>query len=131
MDRLLHNGPPDIAWSRRRDSRGMVTAELAVSILAVLAVLTMLCWAIYLVVLQVRCVGTAGEVARQAARGDRAAVRRAEQNAPAGARVTVTSDKETTRAVVTINARPLTRWLVVVPLRAESEVATEPAVGDR
>lgn len=116
-----------MASAQRRDSRGMVTAELAVSTLAVLALLTMLCWAIYLVVLQVRCVGTAGEVARQAARGDQAAVRRAEQNAPAGAQVAVTSRRGTTRAVVTVNARPLARWLVVVPLRAEAEVATEPA----
>lgn len=107
----------------------MVTAELAVSTLAVLAVLTMLCWAISLVVLQVRCVATAGEVARQAARGDRAAVRRAEQNAPAGARVVVTSGRQTTRAVVRLQARPLADWLVVVPLRAEAEVATEPAAG--
>ena len=127
MGRQIDSGPPDVARTRPQDSRGMVTAELAVSTLAVLAVLTMLCWAIYLVVLQVRCVGTAGEVARQAARGDQAAVRRAEQNAPPGARVAVTSSRQTTRAVVTVNARPLARWLLVVPLRAAAEVATEPS----
>lgn len=107
----------------------MVTAELAVSTLAVLAVLTMLCWAIYLVVLQMRCMETAGEVARQAARGDQAAVRRAERDAPAGAHVSVRAGARTTSVSVRVNARPLARWLVVVPLHAEAEVATEPRSG--
>ena len=75
--RLSSHSSPS-AWSRtsRRSGRGMVTAELSVSILTALALLTMMCWAIYLVVLQLRCIDTASEVARQAARGDRAAVHR-------------------------------------------------------
>lgn len=126
--RLLFLGQLDRV-PRRRGSRGMVTAELAVSTLAVLAVLTMMCWAIYLVVLQVRCVATAGEVARQAARGDQAAVRRAERNAPSGASVRVKAGRQTTSVVVTVRARPLARWLVAVPLQAEARVATEPDLG--
>lgn len=106
----------------------MVTAELAVSTLAVLALLTMLCWAIYLVVLQMRCMETAGEVARQAARGDQTAVRRAELDGPPGSRVQVRTGSET-KVVVTLQARPFASWLVAVPLRAEAEVATEPGAG--
>ena len=75
----------DVLFARRRDGRGMVTAELAVSILAALAVLTMLCWGIYLILMQMRIIDTAGEVARQAARGDKAGVARAEDDAPRGA----------------------------------------------
>lgn len=127
--RHIHFGRPDNAKVMRHDSRGMVTAELAVSTLAVLAVLTMLCWVIYVVVLQVRCMETAGEVARQAARGDRAAVRRAERDAPPGAHVQVRSGVQTTSVTVRLDARPLARWLVVVPLYAEAQVATEPTRG--
>jgi hypothetical protein len=104
----------------------MVTAELAVSILAALAVLTMLCWAIFLVVMQMRCVDTAGEVARQAARGDQAAVARAKANAPRGASVQVTSRGVVTSVRVSVQARPLASWLVTVPLHADAEVVSEP-----
>ncbi|HEX8510885.1 MAG TPA: TadE family type IV pilus minor pilin [Propionibacteriaceae bacterium] len=110
----------------------MVTVELAVSTLAVLALLTMLCWGIFLVVMQLRCVETAAEVARQAARGDNAAVQRAKRDAPTGARVEVRAGRQVTSVVVRLNARPFTDWLVVVPLHAEAEVLTEPpAAGER
>lgn len=110
----------------RRDGRGMVTAELAVSTLAALAVLTMLCWGIYLVVLQMRCIDTAGEVARQAARGDDAGVQRAERDGPSGARVHVTVGSKVTSVQVRLSARPFAEWLVAVPLHAEATVDTEP-----
>jgi hypothetical protein len=106
----------------------MVTAELAVSILAALAVLTMLCWAIFLVVMQMRCVDTAGEVARQAARGDRAGVARAKANAPQGASVQVSSRGTVTSVRVRLQARPLADWLVTVPLQAQAEVVSEPGI---
>ena len=67
----------------------MVTAELAVATLAALVIMLLLSWGIYLMVVQVRCIDTAGEVARQAARGDDAAVARARREAPAGARVKI------------------------------------------
>ena len=68
---------------RRRDARGMVTAELAVTTLAAFAVLTMMCWGIYLVVTQLRCVDAAAAVARQAARDDDSAVVKAKAGAKA------------------------------------------------
>lgn len=109
----------------------MVTAELAVSTLAALAVLTMLCWGVYLVVMQMRCIDTAGEVARQAARGDAAGVQRARRDSPTGARVQVTSGPKVTSVQVRLTARPFAHWLVAVPLHAEAQVDTEPEGGDR
>lgn len=107
-------------------SRGMVTAELAVATLAGMAMLVMLCWGIYLVVMQVRCIDVAAEVARQAARGDAAAVRRAQGEAPAGAVVSVQKGRFVTSVEVRLSARPLAPWLVTVPLRAYAEVVPEP-----
>lgn len=128
----INSGLAGIPAPRSRASRGMVTAELAVSTLAALAVLTMLCWAIFLVVMQLRCVETAGEVARQAARGDKAAVQRAKKDAPRGARVDVRANAQVTSVVVRLEVRAFADWLVVVPLRAEAEVLTEPdAAGAR
>ena len=106
----------------------MVTAELAVSTLAALAVLTMLCWGIYLVVMQMRCIDTAGEVARQAARRDGSGVDRAKRDAPAGATVQVRSSSKVTTVEVRLQARPFAQWLVSVPLHAEAEVVPEPEV---
>ena len=63
----------------------MVTVELAVTTLAALALLMMMAWGISLIVLQLRLVDTAAAVARQAARGDRAAVTRIKAAAPTGA----------------------------------------------
>lgn len=108
--------------------RGMVTAELAVSILTVLVVSVTLSWGVFLLVMQLRCLDTAAQVARQAARGDTAAVRQAKAQAPAGSRVTVSTAGSVTRVEVELTARPLAEWLVSVPLRAHAEVATEPGV---
>ena len=91
----------------RRGQRGMVTAELAVATLAALAVLLLLSWGIYLMVMQVRCIDTAAEVARQAARGDDAAVARAQREAPAGARVHINRSEALVRVEVRVVARPL------------------------
>jgi hypothetical protein len=109
----------------------MVTAELAVATLAALAVLTMLCWGVYLVVMQMRVIDTAGEVARQAARGDAAGVRRAKGDAPRGAQVSVHSGAGLTTVSVRLRARPFADWLAAVPLHAEAEVVTEPEEGPR
>jgi len=106
----------------------MVTAELAVATLAALAVLTMLCWGIYLVVMQMRCIDTAGEVARQAARRDGSGVDRAKRDAPEGAEVHVRASSKVTIVEVRLQARPFAQWLVSVPLHARAEVVPEPEV---
>jgi hypothetical protein len=104
----------------------MVTAELAVATLAATALMIMLCWGIYLVVMQVRCIDVAAEVARQAARGDAAAVQRAERQAPTGATISIERGRSVTTVEVRLVARPFAAWLVPVPLRAEAEVVPEP-----
>jgi len=112
---------------KARDGRGMVTAELAVTILAAFAVLTMMCWGIYLVVTQLRCVDAAAAVARQAARADDAAVAKAKAGAPSGATFTIEKRPSLVTVVVRVRARPLGRWLVAVPLEARAQVVPEPA----
>ena len=104
----------------------MVTAELAVATLAALVVMLLLSWGIYLMVVQVRCIDTAAEVARQAARGDDAAVAAAKREAPPGARVSITHTDGVVRVEVAVVARPLARNLVAVPLKARAEVVPEP-----
>lgn len=104
----------------------MVTAELAVTILAALALLTMMCWGIYLIVLQVRCGDTAAAVARQAARGDAAAVAKMRAAAPQGATVVLDSQPNLITVTVRLSAQPLANWLVAVPLSARAQVVPEP-----
>jgi hypothetical protein len=111
---------------RAKDERGMVTAELAVTTLAALALLVMMCWGIYLVVMQLRCVDTAAAVARQAARGDAAAVHRVQAAAPSGATVLVEQRPTMVTVTVRMTARPLAGWLVAVPLQARATVVPEP-----
>lgn len=108
------------------DGRGMVTAELAVTILAALALLTMMCWGIYLIVMQLRCGDTAAAVARQAARGDAAAVSKVKAAAPEGATVVVDRRRDLITVTVRLSAKPLADWLVAVPLSARAQVVPEP-----
>src|SRR6476660_3671364 len=110
------------ARSGTQDGRGMVTAELAVATLAALAMLTMMCWGVYLVVIQLRCTDTAAAVARQAARGDKAAASWAEAAAPHGAKVVVERRPNLVAVTVRVEAKPIAGWLVAVPLEARAEV---------
>lgn len=104
----------------------MVTAELAVATLAALAIMALLSWGIALLVTQVRCIDTAAEVARQAARRDEAAVALARREAPAGAQVAVSRTDGLVRVQVSLVARPFGPRFVGVPLRARAEVVPEP-----
>lgn len=109
-----------------RGQRGMVTAELAVAILAAVLVLVTLCWGIMLLLLQLRLVDVAGAVARQAARGDRAAVAHARAQAPEHATVRVRVTERRAYVEVGLAARPFGRLAPTVPLRARAEAVTEP-----
>ena len=104
----------------------MVTVELAVTTLAAMALLLTMAWGIYLLVMQVRLVDTAAAVARQTARGDRAAVARLRAAAPAGADIAVSEQVDRVTVTVRLSARPLTDWLVRVPLTAQAQVVPEP-----
>lgn len=110
----------------RRDTRGMVTAELAVAILAALSLFVLLCWGLVLLATQLRCVDTAAAVARQEARGDRAAVAQARADAPRGAVIGVERRSGEVTVTVSVRARPFSRGLPAVRLRAEASVVPEP-----
>jgi hypothetical protein len=107
----------------------MVTAELAVAITAAVAVMIMLCWGLALLVIQLRLTDTAGAVARQAARGDRAGVARAEAAGPRGAEIEVDRSGRTTSVIARLRVDPFGILTPTVTLRARAEVSTEPGVG--
>lgn len=111
--------------NRTRGDRGMVTVELALSLIALMLATTAALWVVWLLGQQLRCVDTAGEIARQLARGDHAAVERAAADRPEGA--TIRSRREGTDAVVEVRltSRPFSA-LPAVPLTAEARVALEP-----
>ncbi|MCC6496303.1 MAG: hypothetical protein IT193_08590 [Propionibacteriaceae bacterium] len=105
----------------------MVTAELALASIGAALACVLLAWALALVGLVLRCQQTAVEVARQEARGDRAAVVRALADRPRGATVTVRRDRERVRVLVELAARPWAAWLPTVPLSVGAAVQREPA----
>ena len=109
----------------------MVTAELAVAILAALSLFLSLCWGVFLVVQQLRCVDTAAAVARQEARGDRAAAATARAQAPDGARVEVERRSGQVRVRVSLVVRPLAAGRLSVPLSTEAVVVPEPGGAER
>ncbi len=81
--------PP--AHPGRALQRGMVTAELAVSILSAAILMTIAAWTIGLVGLHGACRASAAEIARQVARGDTEAADRARGAVPEGAAVATRS----------------------------------------
>jgi hypothetical protein len=125
-------------WSRRqprKGERGMVTAELAVATLAAGALLAALSWGVFMITLQLRCIDSAAEVARQAARGDTAAVAAAKARAPLGATLEIRRTAELLTVEVVLPVHPFrfdssTSWPATefgtVSLRAAANVVPEP-----
>ena len=107
--------------------RGMVTAELAMAAMAAIIVLVVMCWAIAIAVLQLRCLDTAAEVARQEARGDHQAAQRAQDDAPVGSRISVATTGDRVLVVVTLSARPGGLNIPPVRLNATAETLREPS----
>ncbi len=105
-----------------RAERGMVTVEVALSMLALAVVVAVAIWFAGAAFLMGHCQLTADEVARQHARGDRGAVARASADAPAGARVDARSAGGQTVVVVSAEAR-IGPWSW--PVRAEARVIDE------
>jgi len=115
----------------------MVTAELAVATLAAGALFAALSWGVFMITLQLRCIDSAAAVARQAARGDAAAVAAAKARAPLGATVEVRRTAELVTVGVILQVQPFrfgavssTSWPATefgtVSLRAEANVVPEP-----
>ncbi|MFW6597756.1 TadE family type IV pilus minor pilin [Propionibacteriaceae bacterium Y2011] len=109
---------------RARQGRGMVTAELAAGVLAVVVLVVLLAGWAGVVMMQLRCLDSASEIARQQARGDEAAVARAKADLPAGARVQVIRDGwvTTVRVSAPVWQPPLPRLEVT----ATAETMLEP-----
>jgi TadE-like protein len=111
----------------RRPDAGSATVELAVSLPAMVLMLFVALSAIVAVRVQGECVDAAREAARAAARGEPAVGRRA---LPPGATVTLVSDGDTVRAVVTVRVTPLGGHLPGVTVAATAVAALEPGVVD-
>ena len=113
------------AENLRRSEAGGVTVEAAIAIALIVAVVVLCVGAITATTLHVRCVDSAREAARLAARGDReSAISTAAKVAPDGADVSVRTEGEF--VVATVRARsPL---LPLVNISAEAVAVLEPTV---
>ncbi|GAB3625152.1 hypothetical protein GCM10027418_32390 [Mariniluteicoccus endophyticus] len=108
--------------------RGMVTAELALGLVALVVALTAAFGLVGVALVQGQCWDTASEVARQVARGDDEAARRARRDAPRGADVDVDRRGNVVVVEVEAPARPFGERGPTVRLRASAQVVTEPGV---
>jgi len=103
----------------------MVTVELVFGFLIVSIMLAVFGWGILLFGVQVGCIDTARDVARQAARGDQDAVSKAEAEAPHGARVTIDSTSQQISVDVTVRSKPFD-FIPAITLRAVATALREP-----
>ncbi len=110
---------------RREDARGMVTVELALVSVLVAGALGFGVWVLAQLVAYDLCQITAHEVARQAARGDQAAVARASADRPAGSTVTITDAAGASTVVVRFE--PALAGIRVANLEARATVLHEGA----
>ncbi len=102
--------------------RGMVAVETAFAVVFLAVIGGFVIAVAGVMFLTTQCQVTADEVARQVARGDRAAVARAGADAPAGARVTTREQAGVALTEVSLDARI---GPVVWPIRAQARVLAE------
>lgn len=114
--------------------RGMVTAEMAIGLTGLVIIVLGLLWAVAVVTAQVRCIDAARDAARARARGESAAVSRAQaqHSAPDGADIRFQRQGGDVRVEVVARASP--PWPVLsgvgaVSVRGRATVALEPGVG--
>lgn len=105
-------------------SRGMVTAELAVGILAACVVTAILVWAISLIGLQAVCSDIASQVARFEARGDKQSAAAAKAKAPHDSVIQI--ERSADEVAVTVSTKRSLGVLGSVPVRAEVAQPLEP-----
>jgi hypothetical protein len=103
----------------------MVTVEIAFGLVGLAAVVYFLIGCCAIVIVQLRCVDAAGEITRQAARDDQAAITRIVDGLPGQASVTRLDHDEAVRARVAIAFRPWGRWLFPVTVSADAETRRE------
>jgi Flp pilus assembly protein TadG len=110
----------------RRSERGAVTVEAAFASVGLVALLAVLVSAIGVVLVQVQCVDAAGAIARQAARGDTAAVAEAEGQLPKDGHVVIRSNATTVTVRVEARASVVPGSSLTVDLSAETTAVLEP-----
>jgi len=127
MSRRLEIGRRPWAMPRQARDRdaGMVTVELAFGVVGLAAVVFFLIGCCAIVIVQLRCVDAAGEIARQAARNDQAAISKVVDGLPGAASVTRLDHDSAVRARVDIEFRPWGRWLFPVTVSADAETRRE------
>ena len=103
----------------------MVTVELVFGLLIVSIMMAVFGWAIMLFGVQVGCIDTAQDVARQAARGDQDAVHEAESEAPNGAWTKITTTDQQVIVVVRVRSKPFD-FVPAITLEAEATALREP-----
>lgn len=109
--------------------RGMVTAEIAVSLTGLVIVMLGLLWVFGVVSAQLRCVDAARDTARALARGESVADAEAEgeRSAPNGADFAVRVGGGTATVRVSVRVQALAR-LPGVLVHSKAVVSTEPGV---
>lgn len=122
---------PAPATSRRRTSRGSVTAEAAVVVPVLVALTLGLVWLVALAVTQVRVVDAARETARAAARDEPMETAEAlgRRVAPTGARITVLEESGAVRVHVVAEIRGpggIFSFLPGVEVEGDAVAAKEP-----
>jgi hypothetical protein len=103
----------------------MVTVEIAFGLTIVVFLMAAFAWIILLVGAQVQCIDAATEIARQVARGNRAAVEQATADAPDRAEIAVSSEGEDVVVTVSLESAPAD-WLPAVTLSADATAIKEP-----
>jgi Flp pilus assembly protein TadG len=115
--------------ARRRDERGMVTAELAACLPVLVLILAVALTAVSAVGARVRLQDAAREAARAAARGDPTAARYLAARAAPGAALTVTNGAAEVVAVARGRVHPLGGWLPALTITERAVAAVEPQSG--
>jgi Flp pilus assembly protein TadG len=114
----------------RRDQRGAATAELAMAVPLLVALTVGLVWLLSVGLAQIRMVDAAREAARAAARGETTAQAeaQAQEVAPVGTRVELSTAGDQVTVTVTGSSRPpggLLGFLPAVTLQAQAVTAVE------
>ncbi|HEY9293948.1 MAG TPA: TadE family type IV pilus minor pilin [Microlunatus sp.] len=103
----------------------MVTVELVFGMMIVTMMLALFGWAVSLFGIQAMCIDSASDIARQAARGDRAAVDREKASAPKGSVIDIDTSDGEVRVVVKVRSKPLD-LVPGVTLEGSASAAQEP-----
>ncbi|QDP95123.1 hypothetical protein FOE78_03610 [Microlunatus elymi] len=103
----------------------MVTVELVFGMMIVTMMLALFGWAVSLFGLQAMCIDSASDIARQAARGDQAAVDREKASAPKGSVIDIDASGGEVRVVVKVRSQPL-QLVPGITLQGSATAAKEP-----